>query len=915
MIIKSIKLVGFIPLEKKSNRESGVHMKFPTGKDYNKKICLFGRNASGKTSIMNELQIFEVNQHAFDLMNNKSRKELEFEYDDETYKSIIHVTAKVYRLYKLDKGTNEFVIIPETEKGNKSLYLEYIKVNLGLSHIIDKLFYITGKESGFIGMNNTERKKFITRISSLLRAIQAVHIGEIQPKLSNLNYDFKRLTQKLTEAGNENVLREEVSTFEKKLQDVEDVYTKENNSIIMLRNSISNTKQEIVNILDSNSIGLTYNQISNSDVSGLFDNKITSLQSKLNNIDDRLKRTSDKYSDNYQHQDKFKLRDIIRELYLRINKLIEEEKYLNNLQNDDQNSRKLSEDKEKLYKKSAEVNNFKQEVDNLIQMYNINSFDFDLLNITDKDISNMTDFVSHPTFYNINIELLTNETDSDVILGKLNELNDIKSQYNNNKIQLERDKEIIAEYESIKESNKDHDCDYASYLLSIKKRYEEFSNIDIKNIDKEIGRLNDRLKKIEYSATIKDSLRIFVDSIRNTVLYTYTSKIPEVKDVMKYFDSSDTFLNIFFNGDKDDLSGFNKLHQFIMRIRHVFKNIGNKRDVLTKISFIQNEMEKLNIQINDLDASILRTTEAMFKKPGGVVDKSNSLVELNNSISETNEKIKVLEDLVLIIDEKDMISRSMNDLSKSKDKLVNLFERIHKDEGVLNTKIEELHNYTNDKKNYQDLLMNKKIALNVIEETKKEFKTVEQDKGVLKLINDLYNNRGLIVSDIINNIGEELSKITKELVNIVFKNDNIEVIYEIDEKKFNISIFKNGSHQGDVSSGVSDGERDFLKIIILFAIHTYINNTNSGKGFYSILRLDEIDSCLDQIENKQIFSNELLSFLSNNHHFSYSQIFIISHNPHIISNQDTNFIILNGYTKEDLNIVDDSRIIFDINTS
>lgn len=762
--------------------------------------------------------------------------------------------------------------------GNIGSYKELIEAYFGLDANFLALSMLSTDDKGIVTKTPSERKKYVTAILENLEVYN--NIGKVMTKrVSTLRAMINSITAKIESIGNREILQTNLSFYNKKIS------TLEENKIIAIKNQ---SKYEAI--------------IDTIDPDKTITDKYNSIVKSLNTIKAEIKYAEDIIFKVGFENDKSAIRDkIINSIEDLNNKKILIEKEMYSL--DTIIPRLLAEHEEDARSIELKNNRFNSlqseqnytDISNKISILRntISEYEneFNRIGITDPlNISKDEYIIALNCISEIRSSLDSLRSGSitrDVILIALSkvmcndnvylEIRDISDKILNMKNQLSLLQIEIIDYQNKldklsildnRPSNcKINTCSFISDVLDIQKQNPEKSLIDtsiqIDRLEKEISDNNENLLFLNEVSEYMEYLNIIkrdIDSNKSILL-----KLPHGEKFINInylvdaslngedFKIMDDVYKSITNANIFDLYRECKLNLY--KLESDFKLYESKSSIIdgliTEINTLKSKTDKTLIKLDELtnDKKELYTKSEFISND---IEKYNLVLQ---SIDNLYKKYDICKELELEMKEIAIDSEKIKNLIFSINEIIRLIKSIdnelipllkQRDDTIYSLKI--LDQYDAELKKYSD----KYIRSNILK------KHSIPNTGIQKIFMKMYMHNVIRMSN--------------EILEYFFDGDIVLTKYNISDTEFTLPCYDkpSGITNSDISL-CSGSEKCMLGMIISYSL------LKQSASDYDILRLDEIDSELDQ-NNRLILMpalNKLRDILG------VKQIIMISHSPEI----------------------------------
>lgn len=826
-------------------------------------ICLFiGPNASGKTSILSQLQPFATlgnldtrNDQPLILDNKEGYKELHIQK-----KNVLYIIKHFYSPKNSGGHSVKSYIIKDgtdlNPNGNVTSFKEIIKEELGIELDYLKLIRLGSNVKSLIGLSDTERKSFMSNILDEI-GVYLSYYKEVGDKLKNIKEMISHTINKIDKLGIEDISTEKeyITTIENRL---------ESNKIIEkdLRDKLSIVNYELSNIDNKEELR---------DIIKKCEKKISKMKTVLEtevNLDkidvdvyrDEINKKIDKCNKNKNNIDMLKLlmgnsinmldtyKNQHHTFSMQYYNELEKDKEIDRLEDDLKSTRKKLRDYESALHDYEPKYTF-QELEKFIidlkniQLYLNKTYDFGNKPIR-KVISLIKDGKDVNKYINSHIiEIDDKKSDYDSLL--LNKL--IKMVSDSGKdIVSSCDKGCDAKriYNEIVKICEDHNTeDKTKYDPTFYKDM-EYSYQSIKYTIEQINKYSDFIKRIPDNKIVEEfSMNNIFTHIEKLEPIYDKEKINSLLSIAKEYDNYIMCLNKY-ESDSKNLS--------------MFKSVSN-------LDNIKHEIDNLEINISNKENEIKDTREQI-----------SDLETENKELSRDLEREELILETIVSYDE------TVNLYSETSSK----YEKMKKCNDEIQDITIKLHTIEKNIELNQSTLSKETVKLAQYKELKKDLNKYNKIYDEMVFVRSAISSKeGIPLHYVFNYLGDAVS-ITNDLLYSVFEGNSYIDKFEITPTSFSIPFYSKGYLLPDVKYA-SQGELAFLTIALSFAL------SSKSLKEYNIMLLDEADAALDtkkremfikiieamreKVDGEQTFAithNEMFSFypvdivdlsFSNNH--------------------------------------------------
>ena len=893
-----MKLVGYIGIFNGMKKES-IDIDFSNS--YNKIVLLSGSNGSGKTTILNALNLLPDGNDSFVPLKNAS-KYLKLTDGINIYEILFN--------HPVDKNGNRAVTkvsfikngIELNPNGNVSSYKETIFNELDIDANLLSLSTVSTNNRGLADKRPAERKKIMSSLISSLDVYNEIY-KNLNKKSNIFKSHVNTLSGKIQSAGDETLLRDTLNSLKTREIKLSNTVNESNNKIVEFKtllsvndkdgslqqqydelvnkkNQLENDKQQAYQKL------IRYKETYNNDYN--FDNS----ESELDKCNSLLEKNSSDMQKTISDNGAIlininSISSDIEHLEIKINKLSE------NI--DTEIERKLGE--------------YQTKVDNIIKEFNKIGIDAD--NISADEISSLLEVYNNIILLVDKLyELSTNEDLLVLLDNPIQKCQDIMKQEQDtkddiNKLNIElsimnNDIELVKVLDNRPKTCKDDMCvfvkaalDTANKYNGAKALYKKHSNT-LKSLDDKqksleniqnnlipyanhINNLNEILSRIfiiiennkRLLSKFKLSYKLLDENILLELICKNEYRFNEFRDISTYIDWSNSIL---------EYKSANKILNELKSKYEIYKN-----NIDTINEFIQEKTEK----------------EEQLAKYKETYNKNNKDIDFIKGMNESlNNKIFVYNTYLSLLSEWNIAEQEFNNAEKESNKInesfkssLSLLESINDLEQLINDSMNELTPIQNQIKDIE-------TQLTLITNFKSEYEMYKQKFDFITTLRNYSSPTSAGIQSLYMSIYmDKTLDIVNQLLGMLFSGQYHILQYVINEEEFRIPFIGNGMTVDDISSG-STSQVCMMGMII----NLVLANMCSSK--YNIVCLDEIDSGLDN-QNKYMFI-DILNKISEI--LNIEQLFVISHSiESSLSNID---VILTSDSQDYRDLFADANIIY-----
>lgn len=863
-------------------------------------ILLCGKNGSGKSTIVSQLQPFK---DSFDNRTGIIRngydgvKEIDIENEGHVYKIKHSYSAKLNKTVSLISKDG----IELNKNGLDKAFNEIVERELGINKEYFKIGKIGTNTENFIQLKPADRKKYIGQfVEAIDKFLDAFDVAN--KKFRDEKKKIDDTSNRLSSYGDVEILKREISNLNTEIAN-------NNNHIETMVSEISEAKtlqkqqREILiadNLTTLNSELSTaiteYNKLKelndNTTLSvddaknqiNLKTDLVTSLTADISTLDADVKNKKEKVQDNIN-----KIVEYRGKIKVLSNVSVEE---LTNKINDSKNLISKLESAlsaNKLYnlvndnktKISAEATNFESVV---------NQFCSDYLVLTSKTLSDKT-----------NIELLLSTEYKSTVAAKDAELkaksNKLTTLLTNLTAEKKTKESNLSQLEILNKRPSDCKIDTCPFIVNVL----QFKNLpeEIKLLDRQIDDTKIEIAKLENDKTeFSNVLNAFRSLIQVFKIMNKTNIV--------YQEFAKTYGEIsnWYNFKSDELIASAK--EYVELINDAVDKINDLSVCKQLTSSLEaqktqaEESEKTNKFFND---EIKKAEESNVNLNVEITKLSTDRIKANDDLSKTKQELSELNSVLTALtslNEKKNVVESIS----TKINLYNSAQTLYNQYSLkVQDKEEKLKLERTTLSSNQSSLKTKEFALSSAESLSKELSVLTKSFDIIGTVKNALDPKSGIPLVFINSYLESVEKIANKLLGIAY-NGEFEIKFNVTEKDFFITVRHGESVIEDITT-CSQGETALTAISVSLAL---IERSISRSGF-NILVLDEIDGPLDS-SNRKAF----ISIIENQiKELGIEQVFIISHND-VFNYCPLGLVILKNsdFNLTDKNIMTNKDVIFNI---
>jgi len=406
--------------------------------------------------------------------------------------------------------------------------------------------------------------------------------------------------------------------------------------------------------------------------------------------------------------------------------------------------------------------------------------------------------------------------------------------------------------------------------------------------------LEDYQPKIKFLSTYEKSFEKIVERFKaQPLLKLY----PKIQDITL---SVDKYLEAITLGalEFDDLMNISHIEAYVNHKANLIKVREDINNLKTRIAEIEESsafVKQLNqdfetAEKNYNDATqVLETVDAKVEELEATIQaKKNEILNIKCTI-QSGDLLKERESELKVLKLKsDSMEKYLEDVSKNRAIMLECKDNITK----LKSDINDL---TVEKDKFMHQIESRKDLESRLTKMQDEFKTLE----IVKRCTDTVKGIPLYLIDA---YLEDIRQRTNTLLQVAYNGDFVLDRFVINEKEFAIPVIRsNGDKLEDITLG-SGAETSLVKSSLSFAI------IQKAMGGYNILSLDEIDGCLDEAKRKEFISMLRKQVTE----LGIEQMFIISHNR-VFLDESLNLILLkdHGIETDNDELMKNKAVIYD----
>ena len=832
-------------------------------------ILIIGPNGSGKTTILDAANPLPDSNSSF-IDKEEGVKEISYIDGDVIYNlRIVHPvkydgTRSVIKgfITKINPGGDTEEL---NSNGNITSYKDAIYSLFGLDPNYVSLTKLSMDDRGIVSKSPNERKRFVTAILESVEVYNSIY-KTLSKRASTFKSLINSAASKINAIGNEEELRNRLIALEERIKYL--AIEKEKYSKALSDNEAS------IKILDPDgSIQEKYNNIVI---------QIQSLSTEKKNLELIINRYNYK-----SREDLLKHINSLKSITTDIEKTIdtlrkENEIMFSYLSKDDE---QLKAKKIKLSTLTADGNLsiLQNKLDSLIKKNEeIKKFIPDNFNVN----LSVTEFAAGINTLNLIIEDI-NRIKEQAFMENLKYIYDVMSSGKNimdllketrlNKLASEdkirelkynislcdTDIELMKSLDKRPSGCSDDSCPFIKSAVEAQKRNplkkKESLEKELFDSQMDLTVYSDTIVELEEDLDIVNRLNVILRSIesnRDIFIQIGASFILDTTNVMNYF-ISEFDLNGAMQSVLTNLEIVNQMA--------LYKNNQTEIDILsTKLDALKDKIDL----INELNSDIKSLSDKLNEYNTKIDENTKKVNSLSEEFVSQSAQLNNLEGLNRRYDEYGMVCDQINTLSNNGSVLSNDIKSIKTCLNNINNLQSSINNFNSELEPAQKEQEEIKFSLKMLEQYQKElellnlkYEKIEMvrkysspSKGIQTLYMELYMGKTL--------------KIANELLSMLFDGDLVLMDYIINENEFRIPVKSlSSSIINDDIKSCSSAQRSMISMIISLALST------QGSGKCNIIRLDEVDSPLDE-SNRASFIPTINRMMMAMH---ISQCLMISH--------------------------------------
>lgn len=805
------------------------------------KVCLIiGKNGSGKTSLLSVLNPF-ADLGNLDVRNSQPliRK------DKDGYKEIhiskagsLYIIKHIYTPHK-DKSHSVKSYIEKdgielNPNGNVRSFLETVKNELSIEPEYLKLVRLGSNVTSIIGLTETERKNFMSKIMSDID-MYVDYYKIVGAKERQIKDNISHVANKLSKLGISDIL-----IADKEIKDLE-------SEIVILNNEKTSITSDIA--------------IANHDINSIED--VDNLRDNLNNSSKMITKMKDT-------------------LYKYKPKKMDSDHYKNEIDKEEKEITKLNAEVTSL---TAILETELSTLNSLMDRYQTVSSQYDKELDNDKTIKQMEENLTG---------IRKSLRESEDVLSNFNlsiSLEDYKDFINfikNIQVQLNTTYEFgskaINKVLKLMENNDDVEKYINTHLIDIDESKNDNMSLFFAKIAAEIM-FNDRVvincktecqaKKLYNMMASLLSDRNITEKSKDSSFYNDMERVYQnLTVIFKSLDERSVFISTLPNEVKE-MFGRDEIIKHIKKLEVIYdeKKLNHLLMLITENARYQDNLAKY-----DKEDELLRQVKSISnletikeekdRLKEDIETKNDYIKDIKGKINNDNEK---LSELKLSLD----TNRDIFDALTMYDSMVKDNERYTNEYEIYKINKEKIHDLNIRLTGVSGELDKKNSTLNQLKLNYEQYKILIKE---LESYNKIYDEMdkvkeslsaksGIPLYIIRKYLGDDTVETTNDLLRVVYEGQIELDDFDITPSSFSIPVYVRGFRMPDVKY-TSQGELSFISIALSFALSSIV------LARYNIMLLDEIDGPLDT-ENREKFIKILEKQIDK---IDSEQNFLITHN-------------------------------------
>lgn len=332
----------------------------------------------------------------------------------------------------------------------------------------------------------------------------------------------------------------------------------------------------------------------------------------------------------------------------------------------------------------------------------------------------------------------------------------------------------------------------------------------------------------------------------------------------------------------------NSTYQLITKIESQISNFSESESTLKHLMVNRKELVSSVIPTKQKYEDVKERVEALIAE----IEKDNRVLTVYYNV------LEVLTTFVTLSDELELDTLKLTELNTQNKGLLDAKDNLVK----ISTEIEALEEELDG---VQEELSNERLEAVRIKEYTSRKEELESNRKILSILKDALDVKSGIPLVLVGDYLDSIRNSCNKLLAIAYKGKFF-IDFEISDKDFFISVFKNGTKTASDIRQCSQGEISLVKTSLSLGI--IAQAISSLKKQYNIVYLDEIDAELDS-KNRMVFLDILEQQLDT---LNSSQCFIITHNNSFFSS-NAGLVLLNGHKidTDDEEFMENKTLIFE----
>jgi DNA repair exonuclease SbcCD ATPase subunit len=434
--------------------------------------------------------------------------------------------------------------------------------------------------------------------------------------------------------------------------------------------------------------------------------------------------------------------------------------------------------------------------------------------------------------------------------------------------------------------------EYSGSSIQLKKMCKELENLKDGFADemKEWEEASERLSFLEtYIARHENIKEKFVDQILLKNFVRIYSVVVNIEDYLKIIQSSES--------EFEEITNISNVEEYV----NWYSNSAKVREEIMKTKERIEEINESVSLVESLKKDLVEKEAVLEKSKAAIIPLEKSFSELKEKLNNMKQKIAELKILVqsfqlleekkgeleLIAAKSDLMKKYLDDVEKNRSIIIKTGKEINDLKEVdkeLALEKDQIVHQIETRKDIEEKLAKLQEQFKIIEIIRGATDTV---KGIPLYLIEAYL--------------EDIRIMTNELLKIAYQGDFMLEKFVINEKEFSIPVIRgDGSRLEDITLG-SGAEVALVKSSLSFAI---VQKAIAG---YNILYADELDSMLDESKRRE-FIGMLKKQIQD---LGIEQVFIISHQREFLE-EPLNLILLkdHGIETDNEEIMNNKNVVF-----